>query len=63
MADSCKDKCIQLIIMGTSTIVAIVFIWWLSNAILGWVYEFDTKEMVKETISELVKEEALKKGQ
>jgi len=49
--------------MMTSTLVALVLVWFLSQVIFSWVYEFDTKEMVKETIRELVKEEALKKGQ
>ncbi len=63
MAYSCKDKCTQTIILTSSALTALVFVWWLSNAILGWVYEFDTKEMVKETVKEMVKEDALKKGQ
>lgn len=62
MANSCKDKCIQLLILTCSSIIALGFVWWFSNAMMGWVYEFDTKSMVQETIREMVKEEAIKKG-
>jgi len=60
MAVSCKDTCIKVTILCSSTLIALAFVWWLSNAILGWVYDFDTKSMVQETVREMVKEEALK---